>query len=252
MKHLKIALIILLFNSTVFSMSGLELAKNIDKKKSPKDVKSNTTMLLTNKNGKTQSKTIRSIQKDDNKKQMIWFLSPARDKGVAFLKIEHKNKDDEMCLWLPAFKKIRRIRSSDKSDNFMGSDMSYEDMTNRNIEEYKYELLKDEKVNKTDCYVLKSIPLPKTESTYNYIISWVNKKDLTIVKEKFYDNNNKLHKIKNVQFKMINGYDTPIEFFMKNVQKNHTTKITISNIEFDTGLKDDLFQEKNLKRSPRW
>ncbi|MEA3296135.1 MAG: hypothetical protein U9Q27_03300, partial [Patescibacteria group bacterium] len=65
MKIMKIVLIIFLFWSTVFSMSGLELAKQIDEKKSPKDSKSNTTMILTNKNGKTQSKTIRSIQKDD-------------------------------------------------------------------------------------------------------------------------------------------------------------------------------------------
>lgn len=243
---------ILLFASSVYGITGKELAKKIDKKKSPEDAKSNTTMLLTNKNGKTQSKTIRSIQKDDNKKQIIWFLSPARDKGVAFLKIEHKNKDDEMCLWLPAFKKIRRIRTSDKSDSFMGSDMSYEDMTTRDIDEYKYKLIKEEKIDSINYYVLKSVPLPKTESTYNYIISWVNKKNLTIVKEKFFDKNDKLYKIKNTKYKEIDGYYTPIKFFMKDVQGEHTTKITITNIELDTGVKDYLFQEKNLKRAPRW
>ena len=252
MKIKKILLIIFVYSTFIFAMSGLELAKKIDNKKKPKDSKSNTTMILTNKNGKQQSKTIRSIQKDDNKKQIIWFLSPARDKGVAFLKIEHKNKDDEMCLWLPAFKKIRRIRSSDKSDNFMGSDMSYEDMTTRDLDEYKYELLREETLNDTDLYVLKNIPLPKAESAYSYIISWINKNNLTIVKEKFFDQNDKLYKIKTVKYEKIDDYDTPTEFFMEDVQNGHNTKITITNVELDTEVKDYLFQEKNLKRAPRW
>ena len=41
---------------------------------------------------------------DNNQKQIIWFLEPKDDRGVAFLKIEHDNKDDEMQMWLPAFK----------------------------------------------------------------------------------------------------------------------------------------------------
>ncbi|MEA1986042.1 MAG: outer membrane lipoprotein-sorting protein [Candidatus Marinimicrobia bacterium] len=251
MRILKVLFIIVIFSVSVFSMTGLELAKKLDEKDKPKDSKSNTTMILTNKNGKTQSKTIRSIQKDDNKKQIIWFLSPARDKGVAFLKLEHKNRDDEMSLWLPAFKKIRKIRTSDKGDSFMGSDMSYEDMTTRDLDEYNYELLDDENLNGTDCFVLKSKAKPKAKSTYKYIISWIDKTKLTIVKEKFYDNNNKLHKVKTVKFKKIDGYETPTEFLVKDVQKNHKTKVKITDIELDTNVKDDLFQEKNLKRAPR-
>ena len=46
------------------------------------------------------------------------------DRGVAFLKIEHDNKDDEMQMWLPAFKKVRRISAKKKGDAFMGSDLS--------------------------------------------------------------------------------------------------------------------------------
>jgi len=36
------------------------------------------------------------------------------------------------------------------------------------------------------------------------------------------------------------------------VQNGHNTKITITNVELDTEVKDYLFQEKNLKRAPRW
>jgi hypothetical protein len=52
MKLKKILLIIFVYSTFIFAMSGLELAKKIDNKKKPKDSKSNTTMILTNKNGK--------------------------------------------------------------------------------------------------------------------------------------------------------------------------------------------------------
>ncbi|MCK5520603.1 MAG: outer membrane lipoprotein-sorting protein, partial [Candidatus Marinimicrobia bacterium] len=95
-------LILSLFTfSLVFAQSGDEIAKKMESVRTPKDMKSNSTLILTNAKGKTQNKTIRSLSADDNKKQIIWFLAPARDKGVAFLKLENESGDDEMKLWLP-------------------------------------------------------------------------------------------------------------------------------------------------------
>ena len=91
---------------------------------------------------------------DGNKKQIIWFMAPKDDRGVAFLKIELDIKDDEMRMWLPAFKKVRRISSKRKGYAFMGCDMSYEDLTNRDIADYDYNRLDDKTINGTLCYVL--------------------------------------------------------------------------------------------------
>jgi len=46
---------------------------------------------------------------------------------MAFLKIEYPDKDNLMKMWLPGFKKFRRIASSKQSDSFMGSDLSFEE-----------------------------------------------------------------------------------------------------------------------------
>ena len=51
-------------------------------------------------------------------------------KMECILKIETKGQSDYMTMWLPGFNKHRRIQSQNKSDSFMGSDLSYEDMTN--------------------------------------------------------------------------------------------------------------------------
>ncbi|NQV15784.1 outer membrane lipoprotein-sorting protein [bacterium] len=214
-------------------------------------MKSNMTMVLTNKQGKTRESTIRSISADDNRQQIIWFLSPADDKGVAFLKIEHTDKDDEMRLWLPAFKKVRRISSKKKADSFMGSDLSYEDMTSRELDEYTYELKGEKTVDGIDCHILESIPKEGVTRTYKRFVTYVSKADLVGILDEAYDMRDQLLKRRVMKYTKQKSYDLPLEIYVENVQKQHSTRLKFTNIEVDTGVEEDLFQEKNLKRMPR-
>jgi outer membrane lipoprotein-sorting protein len=154
-----------------------------------------------------------------------------------------------MRLWLPAFKKIRRITARKKADSFMGSDISYEDMTTRDLEDYAYELQGEETIEGRTYHVL--ISTPKLRSAYGRIVSWVDKQNHTIMKEEFYDRSGALFKKRAVKYRSLKGYDVLSEMFMEDVQKKHTTRITFDKIELDTGVDDGLFQEKNLKRLPR-
>ena len=234
----------------LFALSGAELAALVDNRESPKDMKSNMSMVLTNKNGKMRTSEIRSYSKDSNKKQILWFLAPADDKGVAYLKIEHEDKNDDMKLWLPNFKKIRRISSRKKSESFMGSDMSYEDMTSRNLNEYTYLITGSEIINDKNCYILESTPNGiKTE--YSKHKSWITKDTYIPLKEESFDKNGKLLKNKSIVYQKIKKYNIMKELHVKNVQRNHQTVLKFDNIEVDSGIEDNIFHEKNLKRMPK-
>ena len=137
-------IILIIFISIIFSMTGDELSLLMDNRNSPNDISSDMNMEIVNKKGRKRTLKVKSISKDNSKKQILWFLSPADDKGISYLKIEHKNQDDEIRLWLPAFKKIRRISSKKKADSFMGSDLSYEDMTSRTKEDYNFSIIKED------------------------------------------------------------------------------------------------------------
>ncbi|MBN4081384.1 outer membrane lipoprotein-sorting protein [Caldithrix abyssi] len=248
---MKCLITILLLITTAFSQTGLKIAWQMDHKKAPADMISRISMVLTNAKGKTRSNTMFSKSMDGGKKQIIWFLSPADDKGVAFLKIEHDDKDDEMRMWLPAFKKVRRISSKRKGDAFMGSDLSYEDMTSRDLSENEYNRLKDETIEGVDCYVLEVLPKSEAKSSYSKHILWIQKSRLVLVKEESFDKNGQLKKEKYFIFNQLKGYDVMAEIFVKDVQKNHTTSVKFEEIRLDTGIDQNLFQEKNLKRLPR-
>jgi hypothetical protein len=208
-------------------------------------------MTLINKNGKTRSSSLRSIVKDDGAKQIIWFLSPADDKGIAFLKIEHDTKDDEMRIWLPAFKKIRRISAKKRSDSFMGSDMSYEDMSSRQLHEFKFTLIGQEVYDSIACHLLESIPREHIRTEYSRHITWVDSTRLIPLKEESFDKSGQLLKEKYFSYTMIKEYQILTKIHVTNIQKNHSTTLNFENFELDTNVKDDLFNERYLKRLPK-
>ncbi len=249
MKNITILLITII--STSYPQDGMAIAKMVDERKAPQDIVSKTTMLLTNSKGKTRTSTILSKSINNSSKQILWFLNPADDKGVAFLKIEHVDKADEMRMWLPAFKKVRRISSSKKGDSFMGSDLSYEDMTSRALDENNYKRLENDMIDGKECFVLEVVPNAEIKSTYSKHITWIEKETLIAIKEESYDLGGSLRKKKKFFFDSISGYDVINEIFVEDIQKNHTTKLTMDDIKVDSDIDESLFQEKNLKRLPR-
>ncbi len=235
----------------LFAKTGLEIAEKVDNRKTPKDMTADLSMVLTNKKGKTRTSKIHSVTIDGGKKQIIWFLAPADDKGVSFLKIEHDDKDDEMRMWLPAFKKIRRISAKKKGDSFMGSDMSYEDMSNRELSDHTYQRLEDERVGDADCFVIEVTPNSEAKSNYKKHKTWIEKARFIPLKEESYDRKGKLKKTKTFSYADIKDYVTPTEIYVEDVQKNHSTRLVFDNIKLDSGINDKLFHEKSLKRMPR-
>ena len=245
----KITLLLLI--GWVFALTGNELAQQMDSRRTPVDSKVDLLMTLTNKKGKTRSYSLHSIIKDDGTKQMIWFLEPADDKGISFLKIEHDGRDDEMRMWLPAFKKIRRISAKKRSDSFMGSDMSYEDMSSRQLDEFKFILIGQEVYDSIACHLLESIPREHMRTEYSRHITWVDSTLLIPIKEESFDKSGQLLKEKYFSYTIIKEYQILTKVHVTNRQKNHSTTLNFENIELDTGVKDDLFHERYLKRLPK-
>ena len=245
------AIILIILTSIVFPMTGEELSELMDNRESPNDISSDMNMEIVNKKGRKRTLKVKSISKDNSRKQILWFLSPADDKGISYLKIEHENQDDEIRLWLPAFKKIRRISSKKKADSFMGSDLSYEDMTSRQKENYSFSIVKEDNINGKDCYLLESKPKNGIKSVYSKHLTWVTKNTYLPIKEESYDNNQEMLKLKKFEYTFIDSFDLVNGIFVENVQKNTSTQLTFSNLKINTNIKDNLFQEKNMKRLPR-
>ena len=243
-------IILMLFPILVFSQSGRDIAEMIENRPTPNDLINQTVMILSNSKGKTRTHKMISKSKNGSEKQIIWFIEPKDDRGIAFLKIEHDNKDDEMRMWLPAFKKVRRISSKKKSDAFMGSDLSFEDLSNRRLNSNDYKRLEDAKWLGRDCYVLETVPKKESKSNYVRHVSWIDKNHMNILKEQSFNRKNKLEKEKHISYQTRGKYQLIKKVSVKNLLKKHATEITFSDIVINSGISDKIFNDINLRRLP--
>jgi len=67
------------------------------------------------------------------------------------------------------------------------------------------------------------------------------------LKREFYDRDGKLLKTLLIkEFDQIEGFWTILETEMHNVQRNHRTVMTIKNVQYNTGIRDNQFTERAM------
>ncbi len=133
----------------------------------------------------------------------------------------------------------------------MGSDLSFEDMTSRQLDDYAFKLVGEESIDGEDHWILESTPKPELRSSYSKMVGWVRQRDIQVVKEEKYNRAGNLAKIMTVETVEMDGYVLATRMFVKDVLKNHTTELIFDKVAVDTGVKDSDFHERNLKRLPK-
>jgi outer membrane lipoprotein-sorting protein len=245
-----IALISALGVSNLYAQSADDIAKKVYNRTTAKDGESDMTMKLINAKGKTRTRLIYQFFKDYGtiEKKTMFFKSPADVKNTAFMNWTYdEDKDDDQWLYLPALKKVKRISSSSKDNEFMGSDFTYEDMEKRNPNKDNHKLLRTVKYKNETCYVIESTP--KEEGQYSKRIAWIVKGKWIPLKIEFYDEDEELLKVLSItEYKKIKDYWIIVNQEMKNVQKNHKTVISLTNVSVDKGLSEGKFSQREMER----
>ncbi len=216
------------------------------------------TMVLIDKNTKKRTRNLHTYSKDFGKDehQIMFFKSPADVKNTAFLTFDYanSNKDDDQWLYLPALKKVKRIPSSDKSSSFMGSDFSYFDMTDRDLEDYDFKLLKETKVRGKKVWMIEATPRNKRvikESGYTKTIALIRQDNYVVVRsigfmkgnKKKYLDMKKLHKQGGVWLTDVLTMTTK-----KGNKTLHKTMLKFTNTKLNKNIPDSMFTTRRLEK----
>ncbi len=250
-KTVSIALLIAISFGANAQLTGTQIIDKTYNRATGDDQTSELTMTLTNRRGQTRVRKITQFSKDfgNVEKSIMFFQSPADVKNTSFMSWSYDgNKSDDQWIYLPALKRTKRISSDSKSDYFMGSDFTYDDLGDRKLNADKHKLMKTETVNGKSCYVVKSVS-KDDEYMYSKTITWIDKATFVGVKKEFYDEDDELLKIltiKKVEKKSDFYVITNSE--MKNVQKNHKTSMVLSNVKINTGISASKFTERMMTR----
>ncbi len=244
--------------SLLSAMTALEVAQKVDALDDGDNSRSTMTMILIDKKGNKRVRSMKKFGKDkgEDKLSIIYFLKPSDVKNTAFLTYDYKdsNKDDDQWLYLPALKKTKRIASTDKSGSFMGSDFSYADMTDRNVQDYNYNIKKETKVRGKDVWILEVIPkTQKTIDEYGYSKSYmfVRKDNFMVMQSINFltDGKKKFMTVKKME--KIDGIWTALEIEMKTKkgkQMTHATVLKISDVKYNQNHKESFFSVRQIEK----
>jgi len=219
-------------------------------------------MVLIDKKGRERIRKIHSFSKDkgEDTLKLMFFQHPADVKDTAFLTYDYDDpdKDDDQWLYLPALRKTKRIASTDKSGSFMGSDLTYSDMTSRNLEDYDYtfyEKLKETEVNGVKTWVIWSIPRSKNimeETGYEKSLLFVRQDNFFVIRAKQWVCDGgylKYMDVKNIE--RIEGIWVATEMHVtkkKGRDTVHKTILKLSDVKFNQNLDYDLFTVRRMEK----
>ena len=232
----------------------LEIVKKWDERDKGKDLTSRSTFTLINKRGQERVRKTRRYWIDMqgkeglDEKSIIFFDEPSDVKGTSLLNwsYEDAGKDDDQWLYLPALRKIKRIASSDKEKSFMGSDLTFDDMGDRNIMEDEYKLLGREDLNGHSCFVVEMTPKDK-KYMYSRKVKWIDAAQFIDYKTEFYDRKGRFLKRQFIEWKQIDNIWVITKMSVKNDQTGHSTVISIKDFKLNGGLSEGQFTKRKME-----
>ncbi|MBN1130112.1 MAG: outer membrane lipoprotein-sorting protein [Chitinispirillaceae bacterium] len=217
------------------------------------------TLAISDGRGNQRVRKFSSAQKTDASKKVtktvMRFLEPADVKGTGFLTFDYEDKDDDLWLYMPALRKVRRIVSGEKTKSFMGSEFTNADITRPSMANYTYRMLGSESLGNVECWKIEMVPAKKEISDacrYSRKIGWIGKTDYTTRKTEFYDQEGRLQKVMITgKVKLLdekNKKYQPVDITMENRQNGRSSRFTIEKVIFNPKVKEEYFTADYLQK----
>lgn len=250
-------LFFLFFVSDVWAeLSGREI---MEEQKSRHEVHSEYTesiMILSDSKDNRERRLLKEYNKDfedgQNRSLMV-FLEPSDIRGTALLTWDHEDAQSDQWLYLPAQGRMQRIADSSKKSYFMGTDFTYEDLEPEELDNFVYEVLRNEDIDGQTCWVIEAVPVSEEQkriSGYSKRHLWVSKDNYATIKINFYDRRERViktqtaHDLENIRDDVWRARTT----LMDNFSREHQTVIGVQNRRIDHVIEESVFTERFILR----
>lgn len=240
----KIVTLILLLNSLLFSDEVNDIINKLDENMRGKNVSITLSMKIVSM-GHERTMKMQSWS-EGTKKSFTKILYPPKDRGITFLSL-----DNQMWQYVPKIERIIKIPPSMMLQNWMGSDITNDDMVKQSSikDDYDAKILK----KSGDIVTIELLPKEDAPVVWGKIVINVDTRTYTSTKDLFYDEDGELVRIfsyKNV--KKFGKYYSPTIWRVNSVEKKENyTEIIINDIKYDTDISSHYFTKSALKRFSR-
>lgn len=233
-----------------YAQSADDIIKASRERVQAETVSTRARMLIRAKDGSITERLVDqySSKKEGRLRTVVVFQKPASVAGSRFLTIENPNGSEDRWIYLPSLGKVRRIAATEGSGSFMGTDLSYDDLssTDRDTDADTHIKLPDGVAAGKAAWVIESTP--KTPYQYSKVISYIDKSNNTPIKMELYDKKGKLLKVMEMgKYQDIQGRLTSLSYTMSNVQEQTATTVNVEIMRYDDPIPDSVFTTRYLE-----
>ncbi|HUS06840.1 MAG TPA: outer membrane lipoprotein-sorting protein [Bryobacteraceae bacterium] len=181
-------------------------------------------------------------------KAMLRFTAPSEVKGVALLILNHPDRASDQWMWIPANARERRIALQDRSTRFFGTDFSFEDLEERDVDQYDYKLLGEDPVDGAACWKIESRPKQGKSSQYTSSLLWVRKDNYAIARVESYSKEKIVRRLQYSDIQKVQGVWSARKLEMFDVGRNSRTTMILDKLQYNVPLKEEDFTLQALRR----
>jgi outer membrane lipoprotein-sorting protein len=182
-------------------------------------------------------------------KSILRFTAPPEVKGVALLVVNHPERASDQWMWTPALERDRRIALQDRSARFFGTDFSFEDLEERDVNQFSYSQLGEETPAGVACWKLESRPKQSKTSQYTSSQIWIRKDNYVIIRIDHYKKDKAVRRIEYSEIENVQGIWTPRTLAITDMERNSRTVMKIENLRYNLPMEDSEFTVEALRHA---
>jgi hypothetical protein len=182
-----------------------------------------------------------------NSKALLRFTDPAEVKGVTLLILNHPDRASDQWMWTPSLQRERRIALQDRSTRFFGTDFSFEDLEERDVNQYEYRLIAEEALGGVACWRIESKPSEKKISQYSRSEVWIRKDNYTFAQVESFVKDAVVRRLTYSDVAQTQGIWTARTLEMHDLRRNSRTILTLDKLQYNVPLREEDFTVQALK-----
>jgi hypothetical protein len=178
---------------------------------------------------------------------------PDHLRGMAIMTIENSGRSSDAFVYLPSVGKARRITAAQRSDTFLGSDLTYDDLGPTRMSEYEVLFVGRVRSGAEAAWLIRAFPF--SPMNYDHIDFVVAESDLAIL-EAHYFKRGQDEPYRSVQaprerIRTGEGYALPTHLIIRNRLRGTTTEVRVRELAINPSIDDLEFSLLALEREAR-
>jgi hypothetical protein len=181
-------------------------------------------------------------------KVVLRFTAPPEVKGVALLIVNHSDRASDQWMWTPAIERDRRIALQDRSTRFFGTDFSFEDLEERDVDQYEYKMVGDDNVDGASCWKIESKPKQAKSSQYTSSLLSIRKDNYVVAQIENYSKDKLVRRIHYSDIQKVDDIWTPRMVEVYDAGRGSRTILKLERLQYNLPMKDEDFTLEALRR----